>query len=74
MYIYVYILGQPFVQDPRVFVEECRALFTRQWDDFEDGNGRAGDNITEFFATIRRHRVIFVVSLRACALNARLRL
>jgi len=50
-------LGQPFVQEPQAFVEECRSMFTRQWEEFEDGNGRAGDNIAEFFATVRKHRV-----------------
>jgi len=51
--------GQPFVKDREAFVVECADVFERHHRQFEDlSEGRAGDNIKEFMALIRKHDVI----------------
>ena len=48
---------QPYVTDPDAFVAEVSAKMSEMKSEMEGGEGRAGDNIRSYMASVRRHQV-----------------
>lgn len=49
--------SQPHVADPEAFVREVAAKMDHMKAEMDRGEGRAGDNIRSYMASVRRHRV-----------------
>ena len=50
--------SQPYVADRQAFVDEVNGLVQRQRVEYDAGGGRSGDNMRQYMAAVRRHRVV----------------
>ena len=48
---------QPYVKSPQTFIEEVTAKMGEQREEMLNGEGRAGDNIRAYMASVRAHNV-----------------
>jgi len=48
---------QPYVASPDAFVDECAVKMREMRQEMDEGEGRAGDNIRSFMASVRAHHV-----------------
>ena len=61
--------SQPYVKDPDAFVAEVSAMTKKQRAEFDAGGGRSGDNIREYMAAVRKHRVVIDPSVMVALMS-----